>query len=69
MSEKTKLIVKGMTCHHCEMTIEISLKEISDVLAVKADAKKNEVQVESKSKLDFEKIGTIINSLGYELIK
>ncbi len=67
-SKKTTLTVEGMTCHHCEMTVEKALMEIDGVSAAKADHTRNAVEVEFKKDLDLAQVKTKVEKAGYKFV-
>ena len=62
------LKVNGMTCRHCEMTIENSLKEIENITDVIADREKKMVKIYYEYELDLEKIKNIIEENGFKVL-
>jgi copper chaperone CopZ len=62
------LKVNGMTCHHCEMTLESSLKEVENIIDVQADREKKMVKIYYESDIDLEKINTIIEENGFKVL-
>jgi copper chaperone CopZ len=62
------LRVNGMTCHHCEMTLESSLKEIENIIDVTADREKKMVQIVYEAEIDMEKINSIIEENGFKVL-
>ncbi len=67
-SKKKLLNVEGMTCHHCEMTVEKALMEIEGVKIAKADHANKSVEVQYKSELDMKKVKEQIEKAGYKLV-
>jgi copper chaperone CopZ len=62
------LTVEGMTCHHCEMTVEKALLEIAGVKTAKADHSTKSVAVEYKGELDMPNVKEKIEKAGYKLV-
>lgn len=62
------LKVEGMTCHHCEMTVEKALLEIASVKTAKADHAAKSVAVEYKGELDLANVKERIEKAGYKLV-
>ena len=55
LGNKNKVLtVEGMTCHHCEMTVEKALLEVNGVKAAKADHTTKSVDVQFKGESRFE---------------
>ncbi len=67
-NKKTTLTVEGMSCHHCEMTVEKALLEVAGIKTVKADHTTKSVEVEYKDKLDLGILKEKIEKAGYRLI-
>ncbi len=63
------LKVNGMTCHHCEMTLESSLKEIENVIDVQADREKKMVKIFYEPVLDLERVNKIVDENGFKIIE
>ena len=62
------LTVEGMTCHHCEMTVEKALLDINGVKSAKADHNTKCVEIQYKGDLDFGIAKERIEKAGYKLI-
>ncbi len=67
-SKKKTLTVDGMTCHHCEMTIEKAMMELDGVKSAKADHAKKTVEVQFKEELDLVKAKEKIEQAGYKFV-
>ncbi|HUI30848.1 MAG TPA: cation transporter [Candidatus Acidoferrales bacterium] len=67
VKKKKVLNVEGMTCHHCEMTVEKALLEVAGVKSAKADHAAKSVEVEYKNELDLNKVREKIAKAGYRL--
>jgi copper chaperone len=67
-SKKKTLTVEGMTCHHCEMTVEKALMEVQGVKAAKADHTTKSVEVQCKDDLDLVQAKLKIENAGYKLV-
>ena len=66
-SKKT-IVVKGMSCSHCERTVENGLHGINGVVKVKADFESDSVVVYYKNdEPDINELRQKIITLGYEL--
>lgn len=69
MKRKTKLTISGMTCAHCELTIENAVVNLKGVEKVKASFGKGEVSfVYDEELVDLNNIKSIINTLDYKVI-
>lgn len=64
-----KLIVDGMSCNHCKMSVEKALKEINGVEEVDVNLKTKEVVISSNKKIDNKVIEEIIKEAGFEVTK
>ncbi len=65
--KKAKLAVTGMSCGHCEQTVEKNLSEIERVTKVKADHGKGVVTVHYKGERpSFDELILRVKNLGYE---
>lgn len=59
-----KIIVKGMTCNHCKMTVEKNLLEIEGIEQVNADIKTGVVEIKGQ-KVDEQILKEKIEKAGY----
>lgn len=65
--EKMAFHVNGMSCGHCEATVEKGLSGIAHVVTVKADSGKGVVEVTYKGPSpDLSALKEKVRSLGYE---
>ena len=64
-----KLIVDGMSCNHCKMSVEKALKEIDGVEEVDVNLKTKEVVISSNKEIDNKVIEEIIKEAGFEVTK
>lgn len=62
------VIVDGMTCHHCEGSVEKNLLAVENVIEVKADLNSCKVIIKGEN-VDFKKIKEVIDSIGYKFVK
>lgn len=60
----TTVTVDGMTCGHCEQTVEDAAIEVEGVSAADADREANEVDLEGEADLDA--VVAAINEAGYD---
>ena len=68
-TKKETLAVQGMSCSHCEQTVEKGLRELPGIKRVKADHKQNRVEIfYSGGPLDVEVVRKKIVELGYEVV-
>ena len=69
LGTKKKIVqVDGMTCHHCEMTVEKALLEVSGVKTAKANHEKKSVEIQYKDELDLDEVRKKIEEVGYKLV-
>lgn len=59
--------VEGMTCGHCEMSVQEEISEIAGVTAVNADHKNGQVSVEGAQFTD-EQVSAAVAEAGYKLV-
>lgn len=65
--EKVALQVNGMSCAHCEQSVEKGLNGFEGIVKVNASADNNSVEIIYKGdQPDLEKVREKIVSLGYE---
>jgi len=67
-TKKKTLTVEGMTCHHCEMTVEKALSEISGVKSARADHSNKLVEVQYRGELDMTLVKEKIEKAGYKFV-
>ena len=65
MTERT-FQVDGMTCGHCELSVQEEVGEIAGVTGVKADHKSGNVVVEGEGYSDAD-IAAAVEEAGYKL--
>ena len=67
-SKKVEVEVKGMSCGHCEKTVEEGLGQLSGVSGVKADHASDRVTIKYKGECPtVEDVKTKMADLGYEV--
>ena len=68
--EKVTLRVNGMSCAHCEITLQDAVRKLPGIKKVKANKRKKEVIVDYEASLvTLERITGAINSTGYCVIQ
>jgi copper chaperone len=67
MSSTTTYDVIGMTCGHCEMSVQEEVAEIDGVLDVVADHTTGRVAVTSTAPLDRSAVAAAVEEAGYRL--
>lgn len=65
---KTKFLVEGMTCGHCQKRVEEALGRLSGVIKVTVDLSSKQVEVLSKKELDSELVEEVLSDLGFQAI-
>ena len=71
-SETKLLIVRisGMTCKHCEITLESALREeIKNIIDVKANKGKKMAKIHYIGKIDMEDIKSVIEENGFKILE
>ncbi len=63
--ETYKISIKGMTCNHCTMSVEKTVKQIQGIKEVKADLSDNSATIKGEN-INLEEIKKAIESIGYE---
>lgn len=58
--------VEGMTCGHCELSVQEEISEIAGVTGVKADHSSGNVEVTGEGYTD-EQIAAAVEEAGYKL--
>ena len=61
--------VRGMTCHHCEMSVTAELSRITGVAHVTVDVPAGTVIVECTQPLDIDTVAAAVDEAGYELVR
>ena len=65
---ETKIVdIEGMTCGHCEMSVQEEISEIAGVTAVNADHKTGQVAVEGAGFTD-EQVSAAVAEAGYKVV-
>ena len=71
-SEPKLLLVRinGMTCNHCEITLESALKEeIKNITDVKANKEKKMVKIHYIDEIDMEDVKSVIEENGFKILE
>ena len=61
---KIKILVKGMGCGHCKITIETNLKKIPGIDNAIADIVSGEVVITGES-VDLDQVRSTLEKIGY----
>lgn len=64
---KTTLIVQGMTCNHCKMSVTQALKALAGVTSVEVDLNTKRVEVEHAPDVERAQLGEAIEAVGFEV--
>ena len=68
MAKTAVLKVRGMTCGHCELSVQEELEELDGVERAKADRETGDVEVAyDESKVGIEQMGVAVEEAGYTL--
>ena len=62
-----KVLIEGMQCNHCKMSVEKALKAIENVEEVEVSLENKEAIIKSKAEIDNEKIRKAIEEAGFEV--
>ena len=65
---KVTFTVEGMTCNHCEMTVENAVKQLPNVLSAKANHKEKTLEITYTGELKPEEVKEKVESVGYTLV-
>lgn len=60
--------IEGMTCGHCEMTVERAVKQVANVKSAKAHAKDGKVEVSFSGELDVDAVKANVEAAGYHAV-
>lgn len=61
------ITVKGMSCEHCEETVEAALEDIDGVTSAAADRNAESATVEGSAELD--ELVTVVEDAGYDAFR
>jgi len=62
------LKVKGMSCHHCVMSVTKALGQLEGIKNVQVDLAKGEVRFDNTMELASNRIAKAIEDAGYEIV-
>ncbi len=62
-----KVLIEGMQCNHCKMSVEKALKAIENVEEVEVSLENKEATIKSEVEIDNEKIRKAIEEAGFEV--
>ena len=64
----TKIImIEGMQCNHCKMSVEKALNKLDGVIKVEVNLENKKAVIESEKEIDNEKIKSEITEAGFEV--
>ena len=63
------IIIKGMSCEHCEMHVKKELEKIDGVISAAPNADRGKAVVEMKKEIANDKFKAAVKEAGYEFIK
>ncbi len=61
--------VTGMTCEHCEASVQEEVLEIPGVVSAKADRSNNELKIEVESDIDQAAVVAAVAEAGYQAVQ
>jgi copper chaperone len=67
MSTAATYVVAGMTCGHCELSVQEEISELEGVVEVSADHATGQVTVTSVEPLDPAAVAAAVEEAGYTL--
>jgi copper chaperone CopZ len=67
MTATATYVVAGMTCGHCELSVQEEVGELEGVLEVSADHAAGRVTVTSAEPLDLAAVAAAVEEAGYSL--
>ena len=67
MSSTSTYVVAGMTCGHCELSVQEEIGELDGVLEVRADHATGQVTVTSTAPLDPAAVAAAVAEAGYSM--
>jgi uncharacterized membrane protein YraQ (UPF0718 family)/copper chaperone CopZ len=59
-----KVVVRGMNCSHCKMTVETNLKKVEGIEDIVADVDRQLVTITGEH-VDLDKVKNVVESIGY----
>lgn len=65
---KLTLTVEGMTCHHCEATIERAVKQLKNIVSAKADHVNKTLEIIYTGELKIEDVKQKVEEAGYKVL-
>lgn len=66
---KREIFIEGMTCNHCKMRVEKTLKEIDGITSAEVVLADQKAVVESEKDLDEALITELIDDVGYKVVR
>jgi len=67
--EAITIIIQGMTCEHCQMTIQKGLESMDGVIKAKVDLRAGKAEIQFNPELtDQQKLKQKIEDLGYKAL-
>lgn len=62
---KIQIVIEGMTCGHCEMSVTNEIATIEGVTAVKVDHKNGRAEVETDGSVSEQSLSAAVAEAGY----
>ncbi|ADO77542.1 heavy-metal-associated domain-containing protein [Halanaerobium praevalens] len=66
---KKTIMIKGMSCEHCEMHTKKELEKIDGIISAEADAEKGQAVIEMEKEVAEDKLKEAVKEAGYDYIK
>ena len=61
------IIIEGMQCNHCKMSVEKALNSIEGIQKVDVDLSKKQAVIESNREIDNNTIKKVVEEAGFEV--
>jgi len=69
MKENTKtILIEGMQCNHCKMSVEKALNSIEGITSVEVNLENKNAVIEFNKEIENDKIKSVIEEAGFEVI-
>jgi len=66
---KKEIFIEGMTCNHCKMRVEKTLKEIDGIKSAEVVLADQKAVVEFEKEVDEALITELIDDAGYKVVR
>ena len=68
MSKELNLIIEGMTCGHCEMSVNKELSKLAGSANIAVDAKSGSASLQVADTVKNEDLEAAVSEAGYKLV-